>query len=297
MMCSPGEARLGTVASATMHPPLRLKLSLTSRPENVAVIRAVLSGVSATAGLSREQTIDLKTAVSEAANNVCLHAYPDAGSGPMLVEIDLTAHGIAVALVDEGCGITRVSSRSGRMGLGLALINALADTTEFRRAAGGGADVRMQFNWSLPGLDAPAEDPGAASAPTVQAQNTPADDLGEAAEVHGQVVLWCHPSQVQRHVLLRLLTYLAATAYFSVTSLEHLADVNAGIAREVDRSGDGWIGVGIDPEPRRLHITIGPLLGHGDHGDADLAAIVESLQSEPLDGSSKLSLTVADRGD
>ena len=275
--------------------PVRLRLRLASRPENVAVVRAALSGLAGAAGLSREQTVDLKTAVSEACNNVCLHAYPEDEHGPMLVEADLRPEGLDVAVIDHGSGITRVSSRGGRMGLGLALINALSDAAEFRRAAGGGADVRMHFAWPLDqvvALPADGEDDPLGTTPGA----TAADDLQAPIDFVGDIVLWCQPSHLQRHVLPRLLTYLAATAHFSVDSLDHLAAVNAGIAQEVDGAGDGWIGASIDAEPRHLHLIIAPLIADREAAaSSTLTEEVSALERERLDGQVALRFTISDR--
>ncbi|HET9074432.1 MAG TPA: ATP-binding protein [Solirubrobacteraceae bacterium] len=275
---------------------MRLRLRLASRPENVAVVRAALSGLAGAAGLSRERTIDLKTAVSEACNNVCLHAYPEDEFGPMLVEADLRPDGLEVAVIDHGSGITHVSNRRGRMGLGLALINALSDATEFRRAAGGGADVRMRFAWPLDRVVAACADGAGDPLGGATPGATAADDLQAPLDFAGEVVLWCQPSRLQRPVLLRLLTYLAATAHFSVDSLAYLSRVNAGIAHEVDVAGDGWIGASIDAEPRHLHLTIAPLLADREAGAASgLTDEVAALERERLDGRVALHFTIADR--
>jgi len=54
------------------------RIVLPSRPENVAVIRQALAGAIEVLGLSESRLLDINTAVSEACNNVVVHAYePD----------------------------------------------------------------------------------------------------------------------------------------------------------------------------------------------------------------------------
>ena len=53
----------------------RLRLELASVPESVTLVRSVIRTVARAAGLDRELVDDLRTAVSEACNNVVLHAY------------------------------------------------------------------------------------------------------------------------------------------------------------------------------------------------------------------------------
>jgi serine/threonine-protein kinase RsbW len=99
----------------------RVRFQLESHPENVALVRSALSSLGEALALSEELVSDLKTAISEACNNVALHAY-GTSSGPMIVEIDATDVGVSVRVVDHGTGITRISGGEDRMGLGLAVI-------------------------------------------------------------------------------------------------------------------------------------------------------------------------------
>ena len=60
----------------------------------------MLGGVAELLQLDPELLDDLKTAVSEACNNVVLHAYPG-GSGPLTVQLTLGARGIEVIVRDD----------------------------------------------------------------------------------------------------------------------------------------------------------------------------------------------------
>jgi anti-sigma regulatory factor (Ser/Thr protein kinase) len=88
---------------STNEPNVRLKLS--SRSENVALVRAVLAGVAEAIELDAEQLDDIRTAVTEACNNAVLHAY-EGGEGPLEVDVRLPSEGrVAVVVRDAGIGI------------------------------------------------------------------------------------------------------------------------------------------------------------------------------------------------
>jgi len=88
---------------STYEPNVRLKLS--NRPENVALVRAVLAGVAEAIDLDAEQLDDIRTAVTEACNNAVLHAY-EGGEGPLEIDVRLPAEGrVAVVVRDAGIGI------------------------------------------------------------------------------------------------------------------------------------------------------------------------------------------------
>ena len=63
-----------------------VRLELDSRPETLTLVRGVLAGVAELIGLDPELLDDLKTAVSEACNNVVMHAY-GGETGPLEVRM------------------------------------------------------------------------------------------------------------------------------------------------------------------------------------------------------------------
>jgi serine/threonine-protein kinase RsbW len=273
-----------------MQEPVGLRLQLPSQTENVAVVRAAISGIVAATELDDELCANLKTAVSEACNNVCLHAYPEGETGPMLVEIECTNRGVRVSIRDYGHGITRTSSRSDRMGLGLAVINALSDRAEFRNAQGGGTEVRIVFSQPIIAVSVAPR----ALSDTVSEPASNAFDDRDFAGLDGPVRLWCNSAELQRHVLARMLSFIAASAHFSVTSVDDLAAANDAIADHVERGAGGWIGAGIDSAPRRLQVSVGPLEPVPDPGDR-LKQAVESVESERLGDHCVIRLTITDR--
>jgi anti-sigma regulatory factor (Ser/Thr protein kinase) len=82
-----------------------VRLNLSSRPENVVLVRQVLRGLADTVGLDAIELNDISTAVSEACNNVVSHAYPD-GEGPLEVELRTSEDGLEVVVRDHGCGLS-----------------------------------------------------------------------------------------------------------------------------------------------------------------------------------------------
>jgi serine/threonine-protein kinase RsbW len=52
-----------------------VRLRLESRPQTLTIVRGMLGGVAELLAIDPELLDDLKTSVSEACNNVVLHAY------------------------------------------------------------------------------------------------------------------------------------------------------------------------------------------------------------------------------
>jgi anti-sigma regulatory factor (Ser/Thr protein kinase) len=273
---------------STNEPNVRLKLS--NRPENVALVRAVLAGVAEAIDLDAEQLDDIRTAVTEACNNAVLHAYAG-GEGPLEVDVRLPAEGrVAVVVRDAGIGIEprdetpgteepaasgsgpegldgEIQPESGMGGmpdeaslkLGLPVIQALAAEVELRRAGGGGTEVRMTF--ATPGSRLPDRVDGdrAGAAPSLEL--LPAIGLvGERPELIAAATIAIAPDRLARTVLPRLVCALAARANFSTDRLSDAQLVADVIAAEAFRTIIGThLGVGIAVEPRRVELRVGPL--------------------------------------
>lgn len=80
-----------------------LILALPARPENVIVVRQAVAGLGEALGLSPQRLDDLKTVVSEACNNVILHAYDD-DRGPLEVSASSDGSALEVSVSDTGGG-------------------------------------------------------------------------------------------------------------------------------------------------------------------------------------------------
>ena len=123
-----------------------MQLKLPAQPESVAVVRHALSGIADTINVEPNQLSDMKTAVTEACNNVVVHAYPDT-DGTLEVNAFPRADRLTVTVRDYGSGMQprSVTPDEPSLGLGLPLIAALSDRFEIRGGTGLGIAVTMTF--------------------------------------------------------------------------------------------------------------------------------------------------------
>lgn len=120
-----------------------VRLTLPARPENVALVRHVLSALAEAVGMPDEVCEDLKLAVTEACTNVVRHAYHD-GNGRIEVIARPEHDALQVIVADSGAGIGPSPDAQGP-GFGLGLITALADRLEIDHAPGEGSRLHMWF--------------------------------------------------------------------------------------------------------------------------------------------------------
>ncbi|MDP9260097.1 MAG: ATP-binding protein [Actinomycetota bacterium] len=124
-------------------PQLRLHLSAT--PEEVPFARAAITRLCEQLELDDERTERIRLAVTEACTNCVVHAYEGRANAPTYV---LSAHAdqqeLSVVVCDRGVGISNARP-SEHDGLGLPLIQQLADGAEVSRRLGGGTSVAMHF--------------------------------------------------------------------------------------------------------------------------------------------------------
>jgi serine/threonine-protein kinase RsbW len=268
-------------------------LTLSNQPENVLLVRETLSGLAETVGVDGVELNDIRTAVTEACNNVVLHAY-EGEEGPLQVELYLAPATVEVVVRDHGTGI-RPHIRSDEeeaLGIGLSIIQALAPRVEFKDVEGGGTEVRMEF--STPGTDQlPALAEDGFEPPSVQES--------ELATTTGLAVA---PSALAERVLPRVMCVLAARARFTtdrISDAEMLAD--ALVSRGFQSSARQHMTVSVQVGTRVVELRLGPL----DDGGADqliaeegagVGTILEKLTDEQRvasDGSFEvLELTMRD---
>src|ERR1700678_2025573 len=109
----------------------------------------MLSGVAEQLAMDPELLDDLKTSVSEACNNVVLHAYADA-PGPMDVELSVDVDdSIIVSVGDRGVGLSDPPAaivNDGAGGLGVAVMQALTRDLQLIARDGGGTEVLMRLD-------------------------------------------------------------------------------------------------------------------------------------------------------
>jgi anti-sigma regulatory factor (Ser/Thr protein kinase) len=252
-----------------------VSLTLSNQPENVLLVRETLSGLAETVGVDGVELNDIRTAVTEACNNVVLHAY-EGGEGPLQVELYLAPAAVEVVVRDHGTGIRPHirSEEENALGIGLSIIQALAPRVEFKDVEGGGTEVRMEF--STPGTESlPALAEGGFQAPAV-AEAALATTTGLALA----------PSELAGRVLPRVMCVLAARARFTtdrISDAEMLAD--ALVSRGFQSSAQQHMTLSVQVGTREVELRLGPL-GGGHAGkliantDAGIGPVVEKLTDE-----------------
>src|SRR5437763_4152551 len=221
-----------------------VRVVLPNRAENVAIIRQALTGIADAMRLENGLLSDIKTAVSEACNNVVLHAYAGR-EGPLEVYVCPGEDELDVVVRDEGQGIkpNPPEPDAGVQGVGLSLIQALTHHVEFRGASGEGTEVRMGFR-----ADGVVNSKGGNE---IDEQVEPPD---------GDMVLSVAAGALAAPVLGRVPARLAARARFSGDRLADVGLGSAAIAGHAPASPVGrHIHVGVDTDVGALAVRVGPL--------------------------------------
>jgi anti-sigma regulatory factor (Ser/Thr protein kinase) len=232
---------------AELRPNVRLNLA--STPENVVLVRGMLSGVAEAVSIDDSDLNDIRIAVTEACNNVVLHAY-DGQAGLLDVEVSIGRSALTVVVRDHGGGISRPSEvlSETSAGIGLHVIRTLTHHIQFKDVPGGGTEIRMEF--ATPG-SAPVKSlpVGEQHLPTLALAGPPSTTLVNIA-----------PIGLARTVLPRMVSALAARAHFStdrISDVQLLADALVAHAHQAI-SGD-HLSIGVNVEPRDLELRIAPL--------------------------------------
>jgi anti-sigma regulatory factor (Ser/Thr protein kinase) len=242
-----------------------LLLSLPGAAANVAIVRQATTGALGLLGLGETRLLDINAAVSEACNNVVVHAYPD-GAGPMEVRLKIGAGEIEVSIADRGVGIrpNRPEPELGVQGLGLSLIQTLTDRVEFLGGIGQGTTVRMGF--------------GLGGSESAVKAGEPQNGSIEAAVPPGEVVVAVSAGPLAAPVLGRIVAMLAGRVGFSLEGVSEAQLVTDSLAAHVpDASPDGKVQLGIDAPGAELMISVGPL----DRGGADRILASSASQGLP----------------
>jgi anti-sigma regulatory factor (Ser/Thr protein kinase) len=252
----------------------------------------MLGGLAELLALDPELLDDLKTAVSEACNNVVMHAY-EGDSGPLWVGIFVDDDAIEVSIEDEGKGIPLLTPSDDRLqGVGIPIIRALAQQTAFRPREGGGTEVWMQFPGQRDGK------------PLYKSPGDADEDDGWTVRLSGDAVVSLSPVTFLGGVLGRLARALAARARFSLDRFSDVYLVTDAIAAHAQQAASTRrISFGISTDTRRLELTIGPfrtgasaaLTGEpqSDVGSA-LALLSDELNIRTEDGDEAVHLVMLD---
>jgi anti-sigma regulatory factor (Ser/Thr protein kinase) len=230
-----------------------VRLELTSRPEAARLVRSMSSAAGEALGFDPELLADVNTGVTEACNNVIVHAYPDR-VGPMAVELTGRPQGVQARIIDQGCGIHEAAPDQDGLKVGFALMAAVAERAEFINVPDGGTEVRLSFR-------APAGDPTAAW-PTRHAAS--AGSAAWQAELHsgltGDVVLTVSPVALLAPVLGRISRALAPSAGFSLQRCSDVYTVSDALAAQAEQAADSTsISVALGARQHRLDFALAPL--------------------------------------
>lgn len=267
-----------------------MRLVLSNRPENVALVRQALGGVAASIGIDEHLLSDIKTAVSEACNNVVLHAYADGGKGPLEVYACPAPHEVQVVVRDRGTGIQprEPEPEAAMQGVGLSLIQALTERVEFVGGADQGTEVRMSFRSDL----------------VLDINGTEVMALSEFDPPNGETMVSVS-GRLIGPVLGNVIAVLAARAGFSIERLSEAQIVTDAIAAHATDAFPGaHVHAAIDTTERRLDLRVGPLMaGGGDRlvassGVGGLEPVLERLTNERAvehrNGNEELRLAILD---
>jgi stage II sporulation protein AB (anti-sigma F factor) len=129
-----------------------MELRLPSRQENVGVVRVAVAAFASALPFTLPELEELRVAVSEAAGNVALHAYPGE-VGEMVVRARIADGALTVEVIDSGRGIADVeaarrpefttSQDPEHLGLGFTFMEQFSDELEVASEVGRGTRVRM----------------------------------------------------------------------------------------------------------------------------------------------------------
>jgi len=252
-----------------------VRLSLANTAENIVVVRAVLSGLAESGGVDASDLSDIRTAVSEACNNVVMHAY-EGELGAMDVSIELGDDVMLVIVRDHGVGIGEHAREDGPYadGIGLHVIRTLTREVGFEEPLGGGTHVSMEF--AAHGLEALY--PRLLAGPDLDLTGM-MPRFTAAASIA--------PVSLARAIIPRLAGTLAARAHFStdrLSDIQLLADaLTAHAARAVCEQ---HVSFGISVQPRDLELRVAPLrLGQAEG----------LIRASDLDGLGRVIEKLADR--
>jgi serine/threonine-protein kinase RsbW len=219
--------------------PSELHLSLPATADNVIVVRQAVAGLGEALGLTASRIADLKTVVSEACNNVVLHAY-EGDPGPIEVTAEPHSGELEVQIADRGRGFRpRANETDPSLGLGLPLIAALSDSFEISGGVGKGSRTTIRFSYE------PAE----------------FSNNGTPTESPSELEMAITPGEMVKPIVARVIGALAARAEFSV---DRLADsVLLGDAVSSSAGGDfrgGRVGIALKDGDGALSVRVGPLV-------------------------------------
>jgi serine/threonine-protein kinase RsbW len=297
-----------TPTAAPVPKPTSVRLTLPAAPENVALARQVLAGLAETLDVDEERLADMKIAVTEAVNNIVLHAYPD-GVGAAEVTITSVMDQLAIIVRDEGAGMNPLPAEAeaeaeadapARLGFGFAMMASLSDQFAINTGAAG-TEVRMLF--AARGKPAPDPEGVFDTAKLIEAGPAPP----------GDIVLALTPGAPAAAVLGRFVSLLAAQARLSIDRMSDLQLISDALALHAPRRAvNGYFHVSAADHESGFDLRVGPLEPGGSDAIVKAATLAgvgsllhllsDDVASEPASGGApgaevlRLRLTRSPRG-
>jgi anti-sigma regulatory factor (Ser/Thr protein kinase) len=121
----------------------RVELVVPAAAEEVPRVRLAVVTLAERCGYAGRLE-DIRLTVTEACANVVAHAYPDSTNGSMEVSATAGRTTFVVRVHDRGGGMVPWSQSNG-LGLGMALMNTLADRVEVESRIGHGVQLCLCF--------------------------------------------------------------------------------------------------------------------------------------------------------
>ncbi len=216
-----------------------LRLTLPATAENVIVVRQAVAGLGEALGLPASRIADLKTVVSEACNNVVLHAY-EGEPGPLEVTARPRSGDLEVQITDQGRGFRpRANEGDPSLGIGIPLIAALSDSFEISAGVGQGSRTTIRFSYTPPDFS----------------------NNGIPAEAPSELEMAITPGEMVRPVVARVIGALAARAEFSVDRLADTVLLGDFVS---STGGQDFtterVGISIKDGDGTLDVRVGPLV-------------------------------------
>ncbi len=264
-------------------------LQAQSRPQILTLVRGMLSGVAEQLAMDPELLDDLRTSVSEACNNVVMHAY-GGEPGPMDVRLFVDrGESLAVSIEDRGVGLSDppAAITDGSAGLGVSVMQALARELELIPRRDGGTEVVMRF-------DGLRDQRRLFTVPPEATPDHPIAPIGD-----NEVTVTVSPTPLLSPVLGRVARTLAATAHFSLDRFSDIYLITEALAGHATRAGVGdRVSTRLRAFDRRLELSIGPFRrGSGERlerGASPLSLLADQLTASPCGEHERIELVVID---
>jgi serine/threonine-protein kinase RsbW len=141
------ETRLRPFEAQRVHPGRDLSIKVSAQSDKIADIREAVGRRATELGADRRVVDDLRTVVSEACNNVVLHAYPeDAGERPLEVLLGQRQDDLQLVVRDQGKGLQpSPSARPPGLRMGLLLMGAMSSCLQLRGRQGRGTELVLRI--------------------------------------------------------------------------------------------------------------------------------------------------------